>query len=47
LLYGTTPTDPVSLGLVALALMATAALACYLPGRRAANLDPMTALRHE
>jgi putative ABC transport system permease protein len=47
LLYGITPTDPISLGLVALVLLLTAALACYLPARRAARLDPMIALRHD
>ena len=47
LLYGIAPTDPISLGLVALVLLMTATLACYLPARRAARLDPMIALRHE
>ena len=47
LLYGIAPTDPVSLGLVTLVLLLTAMLACYLPARRAARLDPMMALRHE
>ena len=47
LLYGITPTDPVSLGLVGLVLLLTASLACYLPARRAARLDPTIALRHE
>jgi putative ABC transport system permease protein len=47
LLFGITPTDPVSLGVVALVLLATSGLACYLPARRAARLDPMAALRHE
>ena len=47
LLYGIRPTDPVALTLVALVLLVAAALACYLPARRAARLDPMIALRHE
>jgi predicted permease len=47
LLYGIAPTDPMSLGLVALVLLLTAALACYVPARRAARLDPTIALRHE
>jgi putative ABC transport system permease protein len=47
LLYGIAPTDPVSLGVVAFVLLLTAGLACYLPARRAASLDPMIALRHD
>jgi putative ABC transport system permease protein len=47
LLYGIAPTDPISLGIVALVLLLTATLACCLPARRAAKLDPMIALRHE
>lgn len=47
LLYGISPTDPVSLSVVAVVLLLTAALACYVPARRAANLDPAIALRHE
>jgi putative ABC transport system permease protein len=47
LLFGTGPLDPVALGGVALILLSTAALACYLPARRAARLDPVIALRCE
>ena len=46
-LYGVAPTDSISLSLVALVLLLTALLACYLPYHRAAGLDPMVALRHE
>jgi putative ABC transport system permease protein len=47
LLFGISATDFISLGTVALVLLLTSALACYLPARRASQLDPMTALRHE
>jgi ABC-type antimicrobial peptide transport system permease subunit len=47
LLFGIAPTDPVSLGVVVVVLLLTSGLACYLPARRAAALDPMAALRHE
>ena len=46
-LYGITPTDPLSLGVVVLVLLSTAAVACYVPARRAAALNPTIALRHD
>jgi putative ABC transport system permease protein len=45
LLYQTSPTDPVTLGIVGLALAGTAALACYLPGRRTSEVDPIAVLK--
>jgi predicted permease len=47
LLFGIVPVDPLSLGAVVVVLLLTSALACYVPARRAASLDPLTALRHE
>jgi len=47
LLFGVTPADPVTLAIVACALAGAAALATYVPARRAADVDPTDALRAE
>jgi len=47
LLYETKPADPATLGAVICALCAVTFIATFIPARRAANLDPMSAIRHE
>jgi ABC-type antimicrobial peptide transport system permease subunit len=47
LLFGITPSDPLSLGAVVAVLLVSSGLACYIPARRAAALEPTVALRHE
>jgi ABC-type antimicrobial peptide transport system permease subunit len=47
MLVGVQPTDPATFGVVAILFLFVAAMASWLPARRAATLDPARALREE
>lgn len=47
LLYGVDPLDLLTFASVIVVLVGVSLLAAYLPARRAARVDPNTALRHE
>jgi putative ABC transport system permease protein len=47
LIYGVSPRDPLTFAALPLLLAVVAAVACYLPARRAARVDPVVALRSD
>ena len=47
LLYEVKPNDPLTIGVLAVGLIAVSLLASYVPARRATRVDPLTSLRAE
>jgi len=47
LLFGVAPTDPLTFAAISVVVIGAAAVACFLPAKRASRIDPMDALRHE
>jgi putative ABC transport system permease protein len=47
LLFGVHTADPATFAVIVLLLMVVSLVACYLPARRAARIDPLIALRAE